>query len=405
MQVKKALSKRSFFNILIEIMIPVYMCMVFVLSFNTDTNVYARMMAVVLIGILGLYLLLRNRMVFDSFVGLLVVFWFFCLISCLWAWDSSIAFSKCISLFQLFLLIYLIYNYLVIEEKIDYFIACLCFSTTFFSIYTVFFFGVEEYFAGLEDGIRMGAEIANVNTVGVYAAMAVLVNLWYAFYRKKYWALILAVICAIVSMGSGSRKAIIALFVGMIFLFVATGNTKKRIKGIFVLICLLIGLLIALQLPIFETARERIILLFETMSGTHSGGSADIRFKMIDIGMEQFWKTPIGGIGIANAQLITLKELNWQTYLHNNYVELLSSVGIVGTVIYYSMYIVPMSYFVSKNKLSNPKVTLALVLLLVTLVLHYGMVAYTEKMEYMFIILFFLVVRDVKKEKEHVKNN
>ena len=400
----KERSSRTFLNNIIELLIPVYMCTVFIFSFNTDLNIYSKLIALLLIGFTGLYFLTKKTFVFDTFPRLLVSFWCFCLLTYFWAWEPDLVVEKCITLFQVVVLAYLVYNYLVKENKLNYFIGCLCFSTTFFAIYTVFYFGVEEYFAGLDDGIRMGEEIANVNTVGVYAAMAVLINLWYVFYKKRYWQLILVALCSVVALGSGSRKAIIAMVIGIAFMFVVTGDKKKRLKGLLLAILLLTILFFVFQLPIFSTINRRVELMFETFSGTHSGGSTDTRMKMIDIGISQFIKTPLGGIGIGNSVVLIKQEIGLSTYLHNNYAELLASVGIIGTIIYYLLYFIPLRHFLSSKKLKHPEVTLSIILVFVSLILHYGKVAFVDKMEYMFILFYFLVIKSVNSGNENEQN-
>ena len=388
-------------NNIIELLIPLYFCSVFVFSFNTaENNVISRLLALALIGVLVLYILHKNKAVLDWRAMLLWGFLLFCLLSCLWAWDIGVAFSKCISLFQIILLAYLVYNYISSENKLEYFIACLCIATTFFSIYTVLYVGVDTYFTGIEEGDRLGMEIANVNTIGRWSAVGAIINLWYAFYKKKRICIAFLIVCGLVTLGSESRTAIAGLLFGLVVLLFSGTDTKKSVQGFALLILFAIVLVLVIQLPMFESVRERFTVMFETFLGEHSGGSTDLRLKMIELGLNEFYKAPLSGIGIGNSAVLTLNEIKSATYLHNNYAELLASVGLIGTMLYYSCYIVPVLIMTGKKWRSNPLVALARTILIMLMFCHFGTVIYSEKMDYMIIILGFLITREtVAKER------
>lgn len=388
-------------NMIIDLLIPIYFCSVFIFSFNTtENNIISRLLAFALIGILAFYALMKKRMLLDKWVGLLLGFLFFCLLSCLWAWDIAVAFSKCVSLFQVILLAYLVYNYIATEKKVEYLIICLGLAAAFFSIYTVFYFGIEEYFAGLEEGNRLGMEIANVNTIGMWSALGTVMNLWYAFYKKKYFCTIFVAACGLVTLGSGSRTAIAGLIVGLVVFLLSGTDKKKARQGVLLLAIILVIFIILIQLPLFESVRDRFEIMFETFRGEHSGGSTDVRMQMIEAGMQQFLETPIGGIGIGNSVVLTNELFNWQTYLHNNYVELLSSVGIIGTILYYACLVGPLLLMLGKRNRSNPVIALTKSMLIMELVCHYGTVNYSEKMAYMTMITGIIVARTIMKEKK-----
>lgn len=399
---KNIKTKPSFsLNMIIDLLIPIYFCSVFIFSFNTtENNIISRLLAFALIGILAFYALMKKRMLLDKWVGLLLGFLFFCLLSCLWAWDIAVAFSKCVSLFQVILLAYLVYNYIATEKKVEYLIICLGLAAAFFSIYTVFYFGIEEYFAGLEDGTRLGMEIANVNTIGRWCAIGTVINLWLVFYRRKYFCTLLMAVCGLVTIGSGSRTAIVALVCGIVFMLITDSEKKKRKQGFVLLVVLLAIMVILIQLPLFESVRDRFEIMFETFRGEHSGGSTDVRMQMIEAGMQQFSETPIGGIGIGNSVVLTNKLFNWHTYLHNNYVELLSSVGIIGTILYYSCIVGPIIAMLGKKSRKNKLAVFTISLLLMEMVCHYGTVIYSDKLTYMIIIIAFISASQIKREKE-----
>ena len=91
------------------------------------------------------------------------------------------------------------------------------------------------------------------------------------------------------------------------------------------------------------------------------------------------------------------------TYLHNNYIEILASGGIVGFVLYYAPYaiaLVSLLKRVFKDRDRAPVVVITLVLLITRLIGHLGIVLYYSKIEYIFIALLICVVNTPMKKEE-----
>lgn len=121
--------------------------------------------------------------------------------------------------------------------------------------------------------------------------------------------------------------------------------------------------------------------------------STYLRQQFIKIGLEQFLETPFFGIGIDNARLLLLQHFGYTTYLHNNYVELLASGGIVGASLFYSIY----AYIIYKLKsnwknYSSEKIAVLLLIFLM-LAMDFGAVSYYSKSTYFYIMMFFLFIK------------
>ena len=63
--------------------------------------------------------------------------------------------------------------------------------------------------------------------------------------------------------------------------------------------------------------------------------STAVRDQMRRVGLQVFKENPIVGIGFGNTYLYGVEDYS---YFHDNYVEVLSSGGILGFIIYYGMY-------------------------------------------------------------------
>ncbi|MBR5451682.1 MAG: O-antigen ligase family protein [Clostridia bacterium] len=389
--------KRPFsLTLVIDCFMVLYITSVYTFSYN-ELNFISKGLAFVLMGLLAIYAMMKKSIKFDGLGVYLGLFTLVCLMSCLWAVDISAAFTGTTTMLQIFILVILLYNYIQKEEKLDFFITVMCIAATIFAVYTVLYIGVEEYFSGLEEGERLGWGINNVNSIGMTTASAFTLNLWRVFYMKRRMNIIFASICLVVSLGSGSRTAIIGIVFGIIALFTLKGKGTQRIKSVFQCIMILGILYLILQLPAFDIFMERIDKMLLSLFGEGTAdNSAETRFSMTEIGLQAFAQRPLTGVGIRNSNSIT-KEIGLSTYLHNNYVELLATVGIFGTVFYYLMFLTPLIKLFKSAWRQNHGAIVAVILILSHLVFHFGTVSYYNKESYLYLILAWATISDVRK--------
>ncbi len=392
--------KRTGLTIIIDALILLYMCGIYLLSVYPATNTLFRVIAFALMGVCAFYMLIKRRWRFEKLLGFFALFVLFCVISTLWASNMAAAEAVCWTLVQLFMVFFLVYNYAVEEKKVRYLMLVIMLAGVVFAVYSVFWFGVEAFFEGMIEGSRVGAEDSTLNLVGMATATSSILCLWYIFYEKRMWCVVPLVICVVVGFGTGSRKMLVALALGGMLLFLLRGNFRKRLIGVLEAALLLFVLYQLLQLPVFAGISERFDSFLNIFTGEgEADGSAIKRLDMIQYGLEQFYKTPIGGIGIGNTYLLSFEALGWETYLHNNYVELLASVGILGTGLYYAMFLNPLPCLFRGSRRQNTMATLGLALLLVELVIHFGMVTFYSKSAYMRLLLLALLANEAKKER------
>ena len=89
--------------------------------------------------------------------------------------------------------------------------------------------------------------------------------------------------------------------------------------------------------PLFYTVRYRFSLMLGFVSGSSSAVDYSTleRQIMLKAGWNQFLKTPLFGIGIGSSGYVTSIALGVNTYLHNEFIELLTCVGIVGFLLHF----------------------------------------------------------------------
>lgn len=378
---------------IIDAVLLLYAVSIYILSYHESTNGISKALAFGLMGLLALYVLFDNcKMVFSFYSLGLGLFVLLCFFSRTWALNASFTYEKTSTILQLLILTTLLYNYLYREKKGEYLTLVICIAGTSFAVYTIFYYGVSDYFSGLLQGVRMGAEITNVNTIGMATLSSLIISFWYVLYRKRKWWLVAMVVSAITALGSGSRKVIFSLAVSILLMVFLRGNYKRKLQTFLQSIAALGVLYLILQLPIFSTLLDSVEEMLNGVLGTgETDSSTAVRMQMVQAGLESFKENPVFGIGIGNAAIINKLATGRQTYLHNNYVELLADVGLVGTILFYSIYAFPLPALLRQTSQRRSESILALTLLLVDLVIQFGQVTYHLKNIHLQILLYFLI--------------
>lgn len=392
-------SKNGALNWAIDILIFAYTISIFIMSYVESLNKYSKILALALMGLLAIYVLIKGTIKFNGVILCFVGFTAWGLLSYFWAPDKEAVLEKAFTMLQLLILFWLLYIYLSKENKVEMLILALCVAGAVFAVYVLATNGLSVYVSGLDEGTRMGVDELNVNTIGLATSTAALISFWYAFYRKKYYFLIFSAISIFVAFGTGSRKVLIMLAIGIVLMFILKGNAKKKIISILECVAVLLILYAVLQLPIFETINERFDSMLAAFSKERGADNSALkRLKMIDIGWDQFLKTPVGGIGLSNSHVLTYEYMSSSGYLHNNYIELLACVGVVGFVLYYAMYLIPLKKLIIPAIKCDSLAILGVILLVVVLVIEFGAVRYYSKPTYIHILIFCLVAEKVGKK-------
>lgn len=215
---------------------------------------------------------------------------------------------------------------------------------------------------------RLGGTIdINENQVGFFFAIAFLVAFYYGIVEKKVWFIPISFIFAVVSLFSGSKKVVIVILIGL-FLFLLL--TRKPTFASFSVLILFIGAGIGLLVlsftwqPLYVVLGSRIEPLLGLLFGGTMDESTSIRWNMMQTGLAMFLENPLMGSGLgafANAY-------EYQTYSHNNYIEILVSLGLVGFIWIYGSLLwvllksVKVYFSAHRTNLSILAITLLLVL-------------------------------------------
>ncbi len=284
-------------------------------------------------------------------------------------------------------------HYFIERKNIDVLPLALVIAGTVLSVYVVAKYGGfgEFYRQSTKEGARLGGEIANENSIGMQAAYAVVVCLWYMLQKRRYYMGAFAVLPFIVAMSSGSRKALLIIILGVVLLVIFGSNKKsmattKIAKIAFGLVVFLIAAYFLTKLPIMSSVLERMKNLFNLFKGESGGRSADLRSRMIKAGFRAFPEHPWFGVGFNNASFINYRYTGYFVYLHNDFIEQLVNLGVFGFILYYGNILnIFRKQFVTLKK-GNREVLLPFIFLCIIMFNCIGYVAYTSKLTYIFFI-------------------
>ena len=343
----------------------------------------------------------RKKLFTSKPVLLYVLFTSWALLSIVWAQDKTMAIDRFLDLICNALFLIISYDFFLgakINKKV--FISIFVVVGILFTTYVFLYYGLDRYFSMLLAGRRVGGDIINVNFIGMISTMTIVMILYSSLnniYRSKI-ILLLLIPLLIIALGSGSKKVLIGLAVGVLVIFVLYMKGRMTWKKIVTIalsfVLLLISIFAIRKLPYFNTVFERMDVMFSTLSegSSSEGSSTEARKEFIEEGFNTFLDYPILGIGLNNSGIITRDIVGREVYLHCNYVELLACLGIVGFALYYAIYALIIIKTIQLNNNKSEKNYLPIVIAIVLLTVEIGCVTYYEIKTSMYFILMSVLI-------------
>lgn len=404
------MTKQKLLHNLINV-VAVFLFAVFLLFDGYTWGKYAFLAASLLI--FGLGLLERNcKTTFrlDAYVLLNVLFIFYVLLTAVWAKSSISTLTMARTLFRTFICAYVVYLYFINEKDMSRLLRILMWAGYVVAIYSLLFYGVDELLkAGTDSSFRTKNSFANVNGIGFVCALSCMMQVNEFFEKRHRWTVGFMVPTIIVLAATQSRTALVMFVLGVCSAIIVKNQNEaiaKKILKVFFGSIVAIFLIYALfQLDIFSGIKERMETLFNSFLGRGDADSSSLmRKKMIEIGWKEFTEHPVGGIGIANSYFITSEYLGRETYLHNNFVELLACGGVFAFAFYYAIYVYLFYNLWKYRKADKKQAMFFAIWLLIMLVADFGTVSYYEKNQNFYLLIHFVNIENLKK-KVNVKRD
>ena len=381
----------------------------------------------ILFSVLGYYLfiemLYQKKDLYINQEFVLMVVWFLsCLVSGFFVDGVSFYQSSLVGVF--FLLIYFIFSYsILLKSKMELDLLL------FVYLFAVFFlFSYSFVFQRGWSGINSLTD--NPNTLAVLGDFGFLI-LFSLFLRfksilKRFIIVFFMLYFIYGIVLTGSRKGLFLIPLVLLnhyFLMfgynVIYGENKFKTLISFLFKVLAVGLILGILVFFIKDSVyfERVVGLFDFLSSGKAGQvakyadpSSYCRAHYVVYGLEIWKDYPFFGVGLDNFRMhinsYWTESLEVGKYAHNNYIELLSGIGLVGFVAYYGIYLSVFRklFSVLKEKtIGNDNlgvVMLFLNIMLVNIILETAMVTYLSKRSW-----FFLLLVVVFTDKMIIKHN
>ena len=428
---------RSYFYLLMnisvtELLFYLYIFSIITLSGMAIGNIISKLIGLAMVFYFIVVDLIRNKATlyfFDESKAVLL-FLIACMLSGFFAKDQVVYVSKLITLLQLFLFFIIGYsiikNYQIKAEIIFYLVI---FSTIIVFLQGMIYSSTAS--AHLVDE-RLNSAQGNANTLANFGAFSFLF-LTYLFINtgnkfKKIFLIFIILIIIVGILKTESRKGLILLpivvftFVSLqsIYLYSITKNKKIFLLKFFsifliMIIMLGIGIYFITQFQYFERFQQ-LSRFLQIQSGSNTSAFKNIidystyeRRQFIKYGLamwkENFWF----GVGLDNFRSC-INEF-WissrKTYSHNNYVEILSTTGILGGFTYYLIYYLIIKNLLSVLKIKNiSKSERSLIHIFLTgmyslLIAEMVIISYYKKFFWLLFILFVVYANILKQKYEN----
>lgn len=378
--------------------------------FSNDTlGRYVLMFATTTFFCLDLFLQRgKYRVRFHVFHVFMLTLISYTALSILWAIDIDDPITKSLTFTQIFICMWVLYNYYVRKNSIDELLSAVKWTGYIISVYSLYYYGFSNVLSMMNSGIRLDTDYANVNTIGMSAAYSIIIQIDEFLRSKKIsWKSLFCIPAFIMVIATQSRKALLILLISIAMLLILRNyNPRKVFINIIRMVASLIifiGMLRFLSdLEMFAGINHRMEYLVAMFTGEGQiGASAMIRQKMIELGLEQFWQAPIFGIGIGCPHVIANQYLRFDAYLHNGFVEMLAAGGIIGFFIYYGAFVYLFLKMYKMKTIEDNNKILCFVLLITLFFREYAMVSLYSKSTYFYFMIFFLFINFLQKRKHH----
>ena len=383
---EKKIKKSSLLEKFIDISLLIFLCVKTGIG-NSQALEYITF--VMFVGSMMLKILFLGKVKISKYVLWYFLFSAYATTSYLWALDKSSVLKTIPIVIALLLFCIAIYNYINEDNKIEKIIKYFIVANLFTSVRIILLFGAST--GSIVDKINNITGIY-FNTVAQVMGFSIIL-LFYMYKIHNNKLLLLAIIPQFyVVLLTESRKGLIIPLIGIvIMLFLEKKTIKKLLKYIIVIMICIVILFNFFKIN-SEFSEKMKQLYTSIIIGQTDDWSITLRNFFIEVGIEIFKDNPIKGIGLNNFAYYVGNHTGYteERYSHNNYIEIISCLGIIGLLLYYSMHIYLMVKLIKKfmiNKDTN--IILAMTLMIIVLIFDWGIVSYSGCMYNIVILIAY----------------
>ncbi len=380
---------------IINSILSMYILSLYLFTYREDLFIISNVLSLIFAALVFARILMRDlKIKKNKYLLFHLLFIIVSLFSYFYAVKPQYVIGDVKTLVLIYIVMIAIVNFVDTPEKLNRVVKSFIVSGVISSIYILLISDLTRI-------TRFGSELGNVNDIGMIIGISSIFSTNECIRSKKKVHVLYSLPMLIVILLTGSRKAII--FVVMAILFIIYSKNNNRLKGkikflIWGTIILIVTMYVVIKIPIFyEIIGKRFEGIFALITGKGKvDNSASTRLRMIEYGIELFKNRPIFGYGAKNYRVMYGITYGVERYDHNNFIELLVSVGITGAFIYYlSNYIVFRDLYKYQKKHKNCHLIFPFLAIIITYFLSGISLVYYDSKHYSFILALASVIPSV----------
>lgn len=384
----------------------------FAIAFSASTGTLVVKIARLLLFFSFLLNIVRKNKIelyINKYVKWCLAFSIFAFASLLWTINSGNTISAFLSLLYIIICNLIVISITIKNNKYIYYIMkTVIFGSIIHGLKIFLFHGFNVYF-----NQRGGTIVENASVFSIVASFAFIfciILLLKKEIKYKYFHYLITTLNIIFALLTASKKVLIFIPIFLIayFLFSAKNRGSILIRIALFLDIVVIGYYLVMHIDfLYQLIGNRIDAALFALFGTKSDASTTFRIVMIKNGFEWFTHKPILGYGLdCFRYLLGNNIVTWAgtdgVYSHNNYIELLVNLGVIGLCIYYYLYAnIIYNYFKQKDKNKNHIIAISLILSIA--LTEIGQVTYSLAfMQLVLLIIYNLMYCD-KNEYKYIQ--
>lgn len=377
------------------------MLVIFTVALNSDWKSYSIIWWGSVAFFVGVFLLHRNaKFTYERKYTLwMISFLLICMTSIFWAPSKTQVVGVMKNMIVSTTILFMIRSYITCNDDVHRIMHILLAAITINAVYLLLLNKTALSSIDVNTNTtsnRLGSEGAwNANSIGMMMSIAFVFFLYYFRTEKKTFAKFLygflGFLMIFVALVTGSRKALITVIIGAVT-YLILDSEGKRIRSLFLVIAVLLGgYYLVMEVPYFYSiVGWRMEAMLAKFTGVGEvDHSALIRGEFINAGMEVFTKNPVVGVGLDCFRIFNAQITGYPWYAHNNYVELLADLGLVGFSIYYGGYLFLLKKFIRNIKDRSSTTKILFTIYICTLINGYGAVIYSDFLYLALLMLMF----------------
>ena len=335
-----------------------------VLQASSSSNKYSNAIAAYLMILTALYCFIDGKRLINIYSLLFFSFVAFAFLSAVWSELRPNTLVAANTFLRLFIMSTLLYNYLSSQNKREYILYAFVAAGLTIGVVTLLYYGPFEYVKAVFSGERIGERLYAINEIAAILAVCSLISLWFALFKKRRLYFFPPCVYLFIAIGIGSRAAFFIFFAGLFVLIFFKCKGKARLFFPLAFAAVILVFFVLLKLTSFGGVAERFKNFMAVFSNSENAdGSTLIRVKMIKWGFESFLERPVLGHGLESGAVIMQKHGSGFSLFHNQYVEMLSGLGLIGSCLYFSMFLYPFVRLIKPALKGNETSVIAVVIL------------------------------------------